>query len=302
MISMATPSPTTTAGAVGLALGGGGVKGMAHVGVLSALAARGARFDRVAGTSVGALVGAFYAAGFSPEAMHRLFSEVPLSALFGLRLDGRALVDVGPMGAFLREQLADARIEDLPVPLTVVCTDLATGERVCLERGDLVDAVMASSAVPGVFAPVRLDGRVLVDGGLSSNLPVGVLRERGCARVVAVRLFGPGGAPHAHPSRMSAWAHRLAAASGGALDPAAEVPHVLATIARSVDILMAGLESATLETAAPDVLVAPDVARIGFLDVTESREAMFEKGVEAVAAVAAELDALFDRSAAGGRS
>ena len=295
------PSPPTT----GLALGGGGVKGMAHVGVLAALTARGLRFDRVAGTSIGALVGAFYAAGFAPETVHRLLLEVPLSGLFALRLDARALVGVEPMRGFLREHLGDARIEDLEIPLSVVCTDLETGERVCLERGDVVEAVMASSAVPGVFAPVRLDGRVLVDGGLTDNLPVSVLRERGCERVVAVRLVGsqPSGAwPSLRRTRMSRWAHHLAEAleGGDRVGTAIGDPRVLQTVARSVDILTAGLEAATLAAVAPDVLVTPDLAAVGFLDVTEDREGMYARGVEAVDAVADRIAEVFPDAAPRG--
>jgi NTE family protein len=164
----------------------------------------------------------------------------------------------------------------------------------------VVDAVMASTAVPGMFAPVHLDGRVLVDGGLSSNLPVGVLREEGCEKVVAVRLFGSGRGEtetfSGHP-RVTHWAHRLTDVfeRTDGLDAAVEEPNLLNTVARSADILIARLEAAKLETTSPDVLVAPDLAGIRFLDVMEDREEMFARGVKEVDAMQNELAALFDR-------
>ncbi|MEM1041138.1 MAG: patatin-like phospholipase family protein [Bacteroidota bacterium] len=279
---------------IGLALGGGGVKGLAHVGALSALAAHGVPVGRVAGTSIGALVGAFYASGKTPDEMLRLLSSVRLTSLFALRLDGRALVGVDPMRKFLRTQLGQAQIETLAVPLTVVCTDLETGERVCLGEGDLVDAVMASTAVPGVFAPVRIGGRLLVDGGLSSNLPVQALRERGCSAVVAVRLFH---LRHTAPSalasrtRLSLWVQRFADLFQ---DEDEDLPRALETAARGVDILMAGLEAATLVAHPPDVLIAPDLSDVGLLELGEDRGALFERGHAATEAQAERLRALAD--------
>jgi NTE family protein len=173
---------------LGLVLGGGAVRGAAHLGVLSVLEARGLRPSCIAGTSVGALVGACYAAGHSVDSLLDAFRGL---SWFGvarpsLRLSIEALLDPGPLERFLREQLDQKRFSDLGVPFAAVACDLLSGERVDLVRGDVERAVLASSALPGVFPPVEIDGRILVDGALVANLPVATVRALGAEAVIAV--------------------------------------------------------------------------------------------------------------------
>jgi len=174
---------------LGLALGGGGALGAAHVGVLKALGERRLRPGIVAGTSAGSLVGAAYAAGLPVARIERLvrratwstFGRVTPSLRLGL-LDSSALLDtIGELGG-------EPLIEDLPRQFAAIATDLRTRQQIVFSKGPLGPALRASIAVPGLFAPVITPDGVLVDGGLAANLPIGAARSLGAKRVIAVRL------------------------------------------------------------------------------------------------------------------
>src|SRR5690606_30139607 len=122
------------------------------------------------GCSAGAITASYYAAGFSVEHMTELMRSQNTRALFSLRFDRYGLVSTDDFAAYLRSHLGDRRIEDLDFPLYIVCTDLETGKEVVLDRGPLVEAILASCALPGIFAPVRLGGRLLIDGGVCNNV------------------------------------------------------------------------------------------------------------------------------------
>ncbi len=174
---------------VGLALGSGSARGWAHIGVIRALEQAGIRPDVVCGTSIGALVGAAYAAG----ELDRLEQWV-----LGLRIsDVAAFVDVSLRSGllkgerlmdFFRRNFADRPIEDLAMPFAAVATSLHTGAELWLRRGSVLDAVRTSIAVPGLFAPVLCEGSVLVDGGLVNPVPVSLARAMGADVLIAVDL------------------------------------------------------------------------------------------------------------------
>lgn len=211
---------------VGLVLGGGGARGAAHIGVLEVLEQLQVPVDCVAGTSFGALVAGAWAAGVTPAQMRRAMAGADWDAMFqdspdysglafrqkrlaqrylpaseaGIGADGSSY----PAGAvsgqrillfindLLRANLGERRIEELALPLSIVATDLARGERVIFREGALAQAMRASMAVPGLVAPLDLDGRKLVDGGLVDNLPVREVRERcGAEVVIAVNVGSP---------------------------------------------------------------------------------------------------------------
>jgi len=175
---------------VGLALGGGAARGMAHLGVLRALSDSGVRIDCIAGCSIGALVGAIAASGSADalEATFKTFDWKKTLSFFDVVFPRSGLIDGAKVSALVREHLPAAQFEDLALPFAAVATDLLTGDEVILRSGDVIDAVRASIAVPGIFTPVRQDGRVLVDGGLSNPLPVSVARALGADVVIAVDL------------------------------------------------------------------------------------------------------------------
>ena len=175
---------------IGLALSGGAVRGAAHVGVLKVLDANGIRPHCIAGTSAGAMVGAAYAAGQAPERLQEIFAAQSWPKLVRPSLHLReAVFDIGRGEALLRETLGLETFDRLQIPFAAVCCDIANGEAVAVGDGDLVQAVMASAAIPGLFPARELDGRLLVDGGVVDNLPVDVARQTGADIVIGVDLL-----------------------------------------------------------------------------------------------------------------
>ncbi|MBP2303117.1 patatin-like phospholipase family protein [Azospirillum picis] len=178
---------------VGLALGGGVARGWAHIGVLRALNRYGIEADIICGASVGALVGGMHLAGKLDEleGWTRALTRMKIVGYLDLRLrQGGGLISGDRLMAELRLHLGDVRIEELPCPYAAVATDLVTGHEVWLQRGELVDAMRASFSLPGVFPPVQVDGRWLIDGALVNPVPVSACRALGAQMVIAVNLAG----------------------------------------------------------------------------------------------------------------
>ena len=175
---------------IGIAFGGGAARGWAHIGVLQALAEAGIRPSVVAGTSIGAVVGGCYVAN-RIEHLREFALGLTRRKVFGyfdLNLNGSGLINGQKLNDVLRKGLGETRIEDLDLPFTAVATEIGTGHEVWLSRGSVVDAIRASYAIPGVFRPVRLDGRWLFDGALVNPIPVTVCRALGAQYVIAVNL------------------------------------------------------------------------------------------------------------------
>ncbi|WP_088705849.1 patatin-like phospholipase family protein [Noviherbaspirillum denitrificans] len=197
----ASPAKSARPVRIGLALGGGAARGFAHIGVIKALEAQGIVPDVVVGTSAGSLVGALYAAGNNGFALHKLALEmdeaaisdwsVPLFAKATGVLKGEALQN------YVNKAVHNAPLEKLKIPFGAVATDLKNGEAVLFQRGNTGAAVRASSAVPGVFQPVRVGERSYVDGGLVSPVPVRFAREMGADFIIAVNISSQ---PDAQPS------------------------------------------------------------------------------------------------------
>ncbi|MGQ9699845.1 MAG: patatin-like phospholipase family protein [Candidatus Bipolaricaulaceae bacterium] len=174
---------------VGLALGSGGARGAAHVGVLKVLEREGIKISAIVGSSIGALVGGAYAAGIPVSRMEEEWlatTRAKLLQSFLPTFPRTGLSSGAGLRRYLREILGDVRMEELSIPFAAVATDLDTGEPVVLRSGFLVEAIRASTAIPGVFQPVRREGRLLVDGGMVEPLPVRICRELGAEVVVAV--------------------------------------------------------------------------------------------------------------------
>ena len=163
---------------IGVALGGGSARGFAHIGALSALERHGFAPSIVVGTSFGAIVGALYASGLTPQEIAQTANSMrwrDLSRVLDFGLHKAALFSGDKLETYLDELVEGRSFSDLERTLVVVATDLATGERVDLTTGPLARALRASASMPGVFSPVELDGKFLVDGGLGSPLPLATL-------------------------------------------------------------------------------------------------------------------------------
>jgi NTE family protein len=293
---------------VGLALGSGSARGWAHVGVIRALEQAGVRPDVVCGTSVGALVGAAYAAGELDRferwvlglGVRDVVSFMDVSLRNGL-FKGRRLME------FLRRHFADRPVEDLPTPFAAVATALQTGAEVWLRRGSTLDAVRASIALPGLFAPVLRGDTVLVDGGLVNPVPVSLARAMGADVVIAVDLGSDILGRHLrHDPPPEPWAGavgdwfrklqdtvRIPAPAPPADQPA--MPTLPEVVSSSINIMQVRIARSRMAGDPPDVTVAPRLAHLRLLDFDRAEEAI-EEGRRAVERVAHAL-ALWGRPA-----
>lgn len=170
---------------IALVLGGGAARGFAHIGVIKALEAQGIQPDIVVGTSAGSLVGALYAGGNDGFALQRIALDVNESMFSDWSLPGRGFLKGEALQDFVNKAVHNRPLEKLNRTIAVIATDLQSGEAVAFQRGDTGMAVRASSAVPGVFQPVRISGRDYVDGGLVSPIPVKTARRLGADIVIA---------------------------------------------------------------------------------------------------------------------
>jgi len=183
-----TPPPAVAAPPpkIALVLGGGAARGYAHVGVIKTLEANGIRPDIIVGTSVGSVVGALYAAGYSGFELQRLALAMDDAMVSDWSLPDRGFIKGEALQNYVNTVLSNRPIEKLARTLAIVATDLQTGEAVVFRSGNTGMAVRASSSVPGVFQPVRINGHEYVDGGLVSPVPVSIARSLGADVVIAV--------------------------------------------------------------------------------------------------------------------
>ena len=171
-----------------LALGGGGARGFAHIGVLQVLKEAGIRPWGIVGTSMGALVGATYAVGADLYYLERLIDYLKWEDLIDVRFPRMGLIDGAKIRAFIELLTKKQRFEDLSFHFWAVATDLLSGEEVVFKSGPITPAIRASISIPGIFKPVELDGRILVDGAVVAGVPVAVAREMQGDMVIAVNV------------------------------------------------------------------------------------------------------------------
>jgi len=180
---------------IGLALGGGAAKGLAHIGALKAFEEEQIPIHCISGTSVGALVASYHAFGRPADSILSICSTLNLSRLIDFTLERGGLFSTNNIREMLHRDLGDCRIEDANIPLAICTTDIETGEQLIFREGNLADIICASMAVPGLFVPVEVDGRILVDGGLVENLPISPLADMGAGITVGVDLSHVGRYP-----------------------------------------------------------------------------------------------------------
>ena len=201
---------------IGIALGAGVARGWTHIGVLRALSRAGIEADIISGTSIGALVGGCHAANkLDPlEDFARSLTRRRMLSLLDLRFRSSGLIGDSKLAELMREHLADIRVEDLPRTFVGVATELTTGHELWLHKGNLIQAIRASYALPGVFAPVAMDGRWLIDGALVNPVPVSVARALGARVLIAVNLnndpFDPAARRRAHEAAFPGYFHSSA--------------------------------------------------------------------------------------------
>ena len=173
---------------VGLALGGGFARGLAHIGVLKVLVENQIPIDAVAGTSVGALIAAGFACGMTVQQMAEETRKIRWKSFARWTVDRLGLATNVRMEGLLKRVIPCARFEDLKLPLAVVAADLSTGQAVTFRRGELIPPLRASCSFPGLFVPIEYQGRLLVDGAIVGSVPVGALQELGVDTIIGVHL------------------------------------------------------------------------------------------------------------------
>jgi len=300
------------AGKVGLALGSGSARGWAHIGVIRALTEAGIHVDYIAGTSIGALVGAVYASGGigNLENVVLQFDWKQIASFFDVVLPKSGLLDGKRISAFIRRHVKEINIEELPIPFCAVATDLGTGNEVILKEGDIIDAVRASISVPGIFTPVKKNGTILVDGGLVNPVPVSVAIEMGADFVIAVDLnhniVGRKESKISTPDSnfellekkngllsvqknkiLEVLNRRIEAVDFPALTQIRQwaarepLPSIFEVLITSSSIMESQITTTRLQTDPPDFLIQPDLGHIKFLEYNRARETIAEGYQEA---------------------
>jgi NTE family protein len=244
-----------------MALGGGGSKGVAHIGVLRVMEREGIRVRAIAGTSMGGVIGAYYASGMSLDEIADWMQEGDRRGLMRTRPDGPGLIGVKAVEAWLKEKLDQKTFGELPIPFGVTATDLETGEDVAMREGSVVDGVLSTIALPGIFPPKTIAEHRMVDGGVTDPVPVRLARSLYPGVVVAVALWPP----------RSDWALKPSPS------PLARFPMIslverlrpgkaLKIFIRSMEISSRNFGELRLEIDKPEVVIRPDVAHIGLMD------------------------------------
>lgn len=292
---------------VGIALGSGSARGWAHVGVIRALEQAGIEPDLVCGTSIGALVGAAYAAGELDAFEHwlRRLGVKDVLSFLDLGLSGGVFKGERLM-EFFRTNFIDRPVEELLKPFGTVATALRTGTEVWLREGSTVDAIRASLALPALFPPVIHEGRLLVDGGLVNPVPVSLARAMGADIVIAVDLssdilgrhFRVSPELEAGTARVSEWRQVLSEKLGAIFPKRGEEsprpPSMIDVVASSIDIMQVRISRSRMAGDPPDVVVAPHVAHLGLLDFHRADVAI-EEGKRAVESALPSLNMLFNQ-------
>ncbi|MDP4005859.1 patatin-like phospholipase family protein [Methylobacterium sp. NEAU K] len=265
---------------VGLALGGGSARGWAHIGVIRALEEAAIHPTVVAGCSIGAVVGACYAAGRLDrlETFARALTKRRVVGLIDPRLPGSGLIAGNRLRKRLFADLGARRIEDLPIRFGCVATEFGSGQEVSLIEGPAVEAVRASYAIPGLFPPVTYEGRVLMDGTLVNPVPVALARALGADLVICVNLNGDTGGPVVHEAPAPVPRRSLFQVVRGRLpgfdraEPEIPVPGIARVVLGAFNITQDRISRARLERDPPDVAIGPDVADFGLFDFHKAAE------------------------------
>jgi len=279
---------------IGIALGGGAARGWSHIGVLRALNEAGLKPGVIAGTSIGAVVGGCYVVGALDdlETFARSLTRRRVFGLLDINFSGSGLISGMRLSKLLNTTLGDRRIEDLDRRFVCVATELATGHEIWIARGNMAEAIRASYALPGVFQPVRVGGRWLVDGALVNPIPVSVCRAIGSDIVIAVNLtsdiFGRGTVVQDHSADPIASRAIDKATTGGILSgqDARKIlrrqllgsdngpPGIPSVMVEAYNIIQDRIARSRLAGDPPDITITPKLGRIGLFEFHRAAEAI----------------------------
>jgi NTE family protein len=311
--------PAATRPTIGLALGGGAARGFAHIGVMRRLEAAGIVPDVIVGTSIGAVVGGCYAARQLEglEEWARGLSVRSILSYLDVSLSGSGLIRGNHLAAQLEKALTDSRIDDLPIRFAAIATEFNTGHEIWLTRGRLAEALRASYALPGIFPPVLIGGRWLVDGALVNPVPVSAARALGARLVIAVNLnsdlFGRGTIIADHGSdegdddaKDAAKPNGLRGLFSGERSLRRQFlgrrgrPGIPTVMVEAFNVMQDRITRARLAGDPPDVLISPRLGGVGWFDFHRAAEAIAigtdaaDKAIDAVTEAVAALSQPYD--------
>ena len=263
---------------IGLALGSGAARGWAHIGVLQALDELGIKADIIAGCSIGALVGAAYAAGqlSSLEEWVRGFTRLQVMGLLDPAFSG-GLFRGDKVFGIAEEKVGELKIEELSLPFACVATELESGRECWLQKGPLMEAVRASCSIPGMFVPVKHDDRWLIDGAVVNPVPVSLCRAMGADVVIAVNL---------NADSRALWTDRRDEDEGqkhpvlqwlakrGSLQP--DTPGMWSVMNGSISIMQERITRARMAGDPPEILLSPHLGQLAITDFHKAAEAIYE--------------------------
>jgi NTE family protein len=311
--------PEVTRPSIGLALGGGAARGFAHIGVLRTLVAHGIVPDVIVGTSIGAVVGGCYAAR-QLDTLETWARKLTVRSVLGnldISLSGSGLIRGAHLAGQLETALSDTRIDELPIRFAAIATEFNTGHEIWLTRGRLAEALRASYALPGIFPPVLIGGRWLVDGALVNPVPVSAARALGARLVIAVNLnadlFGRGTIIASHGSDDSDKEAQAAPKPNGfrsiftrdrflrrQLIGRRGRPGIPTVMVEAFNVMQDRITRARLAGDPPDVLISPRLGQIGWFDFHRAGEAVgigaevTEKSLSAISEAVAALSQAYN--------
>jgi len=293
---------------IGLALGSGSARGWAHIGVIRALEESGINVDYVAGTSIGALVGAAYAAGkidiLKDTALKLDWKKIIY--FFDIVFPKSGLIDGKKIADFIRNHIQGKNIEELPLPFCAVSTDLTTGFEVVIHEGDIVEAIRASISIPGIFTPAEKNGLFLVDGALVNPVPASIVRKMGADFVIAVDLNHDNIGKKGYTKARNFDSGNIVTASGTIQNSKNEnrflkalnkkiktpdisvltqinqwrtkdsTPNIYEVLITSISIMETQITASNLKTDPPDLLIQPELGHIKLLEFNRAEEAIAE--------------------------
>ncbi|MBD3226107.1 MAG: hypothetical protein GF313_15370 [Caldithrix sp.] len=288
----------------GLVLGSGAARGIAHIGVLKALANKGIKFDPIVGTSMGALIGGAYASGMSIDQMEEIACNTDwrsMARIFRLTNPMKGIFTRSGIEEFIEALIGKTTFNDLKYTFYCVATNLLNGDEIIINKGYLAEAIMASIALPGLFKPISNNKQLLVDGGLVNPLPVDVARHKGADRIIAVNVTPPVDRPMKNVSlrnrpklnfrKFASSSHvlrerlaKFASDRGWTSDEVSngklvniqdkstvKSPSIIETMTQSVVIMQNQLVRQKLASHPPDILFEPNVSGFQLLDFTDAR-------------------------------
>lgn len=307
-ISVDRQEPKAGTPRIGLALGGGAARGWAHIGVLRTLEKAGIRPDVIAGTSMGALAGGAWAANRLDQ-LEEFARSMTKRRMFGFmdwRIGGNGLISGGRLAKLLELNFGEALIEDLPIKYAAIATELSSGHEIWMTRGNLIQSMRASYALPGIFTPIKIGGRWLADGALVNPIPVSAARALGARVVIAVNLhsdvFGKGtviqdsGPSHEDDAPLPAPATKPRNLFGNVFGlprrriqtPSDGPRGISAVMMDAFNITQDRISRSRLAGDPPDVMISPRLSNLGLFEFYRAEEAI-KAGEEATERALADI-------------